>query len=79
MEYIKWLSINDLALGIQLKKMDEILKGHIEGNESAGINEIIELFVVCKYMDAQIYPSIWNEILTLWLLEIDLDYRRERE
>ena len=61
MEYIKWLSINDLALGIQLKKMDEILKGHIEGNESAGINEIIELFVVCKYMDAQIYPSIWNE------------------
>lgn len=61
MEYIKWLSLNDLALGIQLKRMDEILKGHIEGKAYADINEVMELFVVCKYMDAQIYPSIWNE------------------
>ena len=54
MEYIKWLSLNDLALGIQLKRMDEILKGHIEENEYTDINEVMELFVVCKYMDAQI-------------------------
>ena len=61
MQYIKWLSINDWALGTQLKRMDEILNGYIEGREYANINERIELFVVCKYMDAQIFPSNWNE------------------
>lgn len=60
MKYIKWLSLNDLALGMQLKKMDEILKGYFEERGYSDINEVMELFVVCKYMDAQIYPSIWN-------------------
>lgn len=60
-ERIKWLAINDLALGIQLKRMDEILGGYIEGNEYLDINEVMELFVVCKYMDAQIYLSTWSE------------------
>lgn len=41
--------------------MDELLKGHVEGKEYSDINEVMELFVVCKYMDAQIYPFIWNE------------------
>ena len=61
MEYIKWLSLNDLALGSQLKRMDEIFKVAIERKDYTNINEIMELFVVCKYMTAQIYPSVWSQ------------------
>lgn len=55
MKYIKWLSSNDLAFGIQLKRMDEIFKESIAGKTYTDINELMELYVVCKYMDAQIY------------------------
>jgi len=61
MEYIKWLSLNDLALGSQLKRMDEIFKVAIERKDYTNINEIMELFIVCKYMTAQIYPSVWSQ------------------
>ena len=60
MEYIQWLSLNDLALGIQLKKMNEILDTFTEEKEYTNVNEVMELYVVCKYMDAQIYPSVWS-------------------
>ena len=63
MEYIQWLSLNDFALGIQLKRMNEILNAFTEEKEYTNVNEVMELYVVCKYMDAKIYPSIWDKII----------------
>lgn len=63
MRYIKWLSINDWALEIQLKRMDEIMNNYVAHSEPKDINDIMELYVVCKYMDAKIYPSIWDKII----------------
>ncbi len=61
MEYIHWLSKNDWALSVHLRKMDEIFNNYVDEKEYKDINEIMELFVVCKYMNAHIYPSIWSE------------------
>ncbi|MBC6680884.1 hypothetical protein [Zhenpiania hominis] len=61
MEYIKWLSPDDWALGIHLKRMDALLNHYTDESEYTDINEIIELYVVCKYIDSEIFPAIWSE------------------
>lgn len=63
MGYIKWLSKNDWALGRHLKRMEEIFNEHTEEKGYTDVNSIMELFVVCKYIDVKIYPLNWNELM----------------
>lgn len=65
MEYIKWLSLNDLALGIQLKRMDEILKDYVEEKRQTTIKESLKKFkgIVGKYFNTLCkdeFNSIYN-------------------
>ena len=62
MRRIKWLSRNDWALGTSLKRMDEICKSFDETNVYSNVNDIMELYVVSKYMEVSLYPSNWNDM-----------------
>ncbi len=60
MDRIVLLGTNDLLLGIQMKRMEELLISYDENETMYDVNDLIELFVVTKYINKNIYPMMWS-------------------
>ena len=70
MERIKFFSIADMSTGVNLLNVKENIEQFDENKKEYGINEIIELYNVTKYIDTESYKNYklgWsdNEILKI--------------
>lgn len=61
MDRIKFYSINDLTYGHYLKKIQSLINDYESGKkEVKGINDIIELYNIKKYIDNKVYLLEWT-------------------
>lgn len=60
MERVKFFSVNDMASGYYLRKIETLFKQYGEGKEVEDINVVIELYNVKKYFDNKLYLKDWT-------------------
>ena len=60
MDRIKYYSPNNLAGGYNLEKAEQVIL-NFDSNKDYNINDILELFNICKYFDNKVYLKKWDE------------------
>src|SRR5690554_3099025 len=57
---IKFYSAGDMTYGLYLRNSEKLIKEYAAGKEVQGVNDLIELYNIKKYLDNKIHPSDWT-------------------
>lgn len=60
---VKFYNVNDLSMGVHLKKAAIVLDEFNENREYSDINEVIELYNIQKLIDSGAYLKEWDNVI----------------